>query len=69
MSIQEEKINNINILSFFKRNPITGTINFISWILLAFSAIVACIIFFILNKTTVKDRKYSKPNIKFIICL
>lgn len=55
MEIQEK--NGIDFIGFFRRNPITGTINFVSWILLAFSAVLACIIFFILNKTTVKGRE------------
>lgn len=47
----------IDFPGFFRRNPITGTINFISWILLAFSAVVACVLFFMLNRTTVRGRE------------
>jgi 1-acyl-sn-glycerol-3-phosphate acyltransferase len=67
-SVQEEpKYNRIDFPGFFKRNKITGTINFISWLLLGLAALLALIIFFVLNKTTVIGKKNIPKKTKNIL--
>lgn len=66
-NIQLEEDSKIDIPGFFRRNKITGTINFISWILMAFSAVLACIIFFLLNKTTVKGKENIPKNTRNLL--
>ncbi|RYX98625.1 1-acyl-sn-glycerol-3-phosphate acyltransferase [bacterium] len=57
----------IDFPGFFRRNKITGTINFISWIMMAGSAFLACLIFFILNRTTIKGRNNIPKQTKNVL--
>ncbi len=55
-NVEEDKFK-IDFLGFFRRNEVTGTINFISWIMMVFAASVASILFFVLNKAVIKGKE------------
>lgn len=57
----------IDFPGFFRRNKITGTINFVSWIVLAISATIVSIIFFVLNRTTIEGKENIPKNAKNIL--
>ncbi|MBC7476095.1 MAG: 1-acyl-sn-glycerol-3-phosphate acyltransferase [Candidatus Sericytochromatia bacterium] len=66
MNVEKNKIK-IDFALFFKRNKITNTINWISWLYIAFGSIFFSIVLFILNKTTIIGKENIPKNTKNVI--
>lgn len=63
----DKEYSRIDIPGFFRRNKITGTLNFVSWCYMAFAATLASIIFFVLNKTTIIGKENIPKRTKNIL--